>query len=93
MFGYVTCVPECRGYVTCVPECRGYVTCVPECRGYVTCVPECRGYVTCVPECRGYLWLRASQLKFSWEARNHTLYDIPPILSVFKVTQEGQEAP
>jgi hypothetical protein len=36
------------------------------------------GYVACVPECRP-----------AHRPRNHTLYDIPPIRFVFKVTQKN----
>jgi hypothetical protein len=38
------------------------------------------GYVACVSECRG------SDTP-THGSRNHTLYDIPPIRSVFQVTQ------
>jgi hypothetical protein len=56
--------------------------------GYVACVSEC---VVTWPVCRDNVWLRDLFVGDTpaHRSRNHTLYDIPPIRSVFQVTQTG----
>jgi hypothetical protein len=65
-------------HITC-----GYVTCVAECRGSLRMMADCRGDLRMMADCRSSLRNHENPAQVS---RNHTLYDIPPIIFVLQVT-------